>query len=183
MKIGNHDKLSEQEALECISKYRDFGCNGGWGPEVFMWASGSGGVTTADRRPYKAVDNTPCEIKLNPRSRGSKTVAGYVYIVNELEEAMKHAIVNTGPIHVSLHVSNDLAYYKSGVFNDPRNQCANQGNNHAALLVGYGNENGQDYWLVKNSWGRWWGESGYFKITRGRKLCGIARDPHWPMLA
>lgn len=183
LKKRNHDKLSEQEAVECIRKYKDFGCGGGWGPEVFYWASTVGGVTTANRRPYKAVDYTSCNTDANPRSPGSKTVAGYVYITGEYEDAMKDAIVNVGPIHVSLHMSSDMAAYSSGIFSDSKNQCANQGNNHAVLLVGYGSENGQDYWLVKNSWGSWWGDQGYIKIARGRKLCGIARDAHWPMLA
>merc|ERR1712179_481753 len=45
--------------------------------------------------------------------------------------------------------------------------------NHAVTVVGYGHESGKDYWLVKNSWGTWFGESGYIKIKRGTGHCGI----------
>lgn len=46
-------------------------------------------------------------------------------------------------------------------------------NNHAVLVVGYGSEGGKDYWLVKNSWGKYFGEDGFFKIKRGTGHCGF----------
>jgi pheromone shutdown protein TraB len=45
--------------------------------------------------------------------------------------------------------------------------------NHVVAVVGYGHENGLDYWLVKNSWGSRWGDEGYIKVKRGTGHCGI----------
>lgn len=57
---------------------------------------------------------------------------------------------------------------------------------HGVVAVGYGTENGVDYWLVRNSWGSNWGESGYIKIERNvadayTGKCGIAMEASYPV--
>merc|ERR1719389_863685 len=56
---------------------------------------------------------------------------------------------------------------------------------HGVLLVGYGTENGKDYWLMKNSWGTSWGEQGFGKLLRGKPgagECGIKMQPSFPVV-
>ena len=51
--------------------------------------------------------------------------------------------------------------------------------NHAVVFVGYGTENGTDYWIVRNSWGPNWGDHGYFRMQRGINLCQVEYWASW----
>ena len=65
--------------------------------------------------------------------------------------------------------------YSGGIIDKTSRECPSSGINHVATLVGYGSDSatGKDYWIVKNSWGKSWGENGYFRIKRGSGTCGI----------
>jgi len=90
------------------------------------------------------------------------------------EEQMASYLYNNGPMSVCL----DMALfrdYTTGVVSpsSSSNTCSAQNINHCVTLVGYGEENGQKYWKIKNSFGENWGEQGYARIARGVSACGI----------
>ena len=68
-----------------------------------------------------------------------------------------------------------FAKHRDGVYDDPA--CDTTELNHAVVVVGWGNLNGIDFWIVRNSWGSDWGVSGYINIKRGVNKCGIELYP------
>lgn len=179
-----YEKLSEQEVIECArNQYTGalLGCVGGTHAGGYNHARDKGGITVQANRPYRGVATAGCNTA-TARATGSKTSKFTVVKAND-ENAMKEALVNNGPLYVTFYTGEDFFAYKSGVYTDKTNSCSGKSNNHGVLAVGYGNQDGVDYWLVKNSWGTAWGEAGYFKIKRGVNLCGIAKTVNYPTLA
>jgi len=84
---------------------------------------------------------------------------------------MQAEIVAHGPIEVAFWVFSDFYYYSKGVYQLSPGSTFIGG--HAVKIIGWGVDNGLDYWLVANSWGADWGESGFFKIKRGVDECAI----------
>ena len=85
-------------------------------------------------------------------------------------EQLKAELVNNGPVESAFTVYADFVHYKSGVYS---HQTGSMLGGHAIKIIGYGTEDGQDYWLVQNSWTTTWGDGGYFKIKMGGDECGI----------
>ena len=89
--------------------------------------------------------------------------------------------IGDGPINVSLQADSlEFQAYTGGLFDSK--DCGFLKTNLAALAVGFGTENGQDYILVRNSWGADWGENGYIRIASiedecGAGICGISLFP------
>lgn len=151
IKYQLYDKLSEQELIDCV-KVNGFlrGCNGGWDYTVYDHAAKNNGITTLARNPY--IGKTKACNLANARTAGSKVSTWYILPRNN-EVAMRDTLFNIGPMYVSIYIADDFYYYRSGIYQD-NGQCPVGRTNHGILLIGYGTENGVDYWLFKNSWGK-----------------------------
>jgi len=170
--------FSTQDVVSC-SKLSQ-GCDGGF---PFLVAGRYGkdfGVVEEDCNPYNGTDDAACSTRncLRHFTASYKYVGGYYGACNELE--MKKALVQNGPLSVSFEVYDDFMMYKSGVYHHTKLLTSSgfqpfELTNHAVLLVGYGHDAqlGEDYWIIKNSWGTAWGEDGYFRIRRGTDECAI----------
>lgn len=165
--------FSEQNLVDCCTppQYQSRGCNGGFMTEAFRYIQANG-ITTEGAYPYNARQGT-CRRGGNVvRIRGYREVAAN-------ERVLEEAVATVGPIAVGIDATGALQNYRGGIFSD--NSC-NQQINHAVLAVGYGVENGWQFWIVKNSWGSGWGERGYFRLLKGRSMCGIQNMSSYPEL-
>jgi len=82
--------------------------------------------------------------------------------------------VENGPLVASFEPKPDIMYYGGGIYTSVPNQRKEwEQVDHAVLLVGFGEEFGKKYWILQNSWGKEWGEDGYFRMARGIDESGI----------
>ena len=168
--------LAEQELVDCAGlKYGSAGCSGGEMEGAFKFII-ENGQCAASSYPYTAKDGS-CH------SCTAVAHASSCYDVKPNDQLSLKAAVAKQPVAVAIEA--DTKYfqsYSSGVLTS--SSCGTS-LDHGVLAIGYGEENGQKYWLVKNSWGTSWGDQGYVKIGRSEStnnagICGIAMDPSFP---
>ncbi|KAK7604872.1 hypothetical protein V9T40_006058 [Parthenolecanium corni] len=181
MKTKERVFLSEQNLVDCDNK--SDGCKGGWADEAFRYVINNGGIATENNYPFEETDGL-CRYKSELSS--SVKVSDCRNLQPKDEQQLKIAIETVGPVTVAMYATNSFfRFYKSGVYYNKNCDRRPKGLlNHEALAVGFGtSDKGEDYWLVKNSWGYYWGDKGYFKIARNRKShCGIADDSNYPIV-
>ena len=163
--------FSEQFLVDCDTE--DAGCNGGLMEYAFDWLKKNGGFMYEKDYPYTSQNGT---CKLDPSKYVDMKVTGYVKLGPKTEgillpcdeNDMKEFLYQTGPLAIALNAT-PLQLYIGGIVDL---DICNPRINHAVTLVGYGTDS-KDYWIVKNSWGKDWGENGYFRIARGKGTCGV----------
>jgi len=170
---GKFGDYSEQQFVDC--GYGQYGANGcdGAAPHAYVkWSKESGQELMHESvYPYKNTNPTYTCPNLPTYNQGAR-VSDYYYTYNGDEETLKTLVARHGAVVTSVNADGPFMDYGGGVFAG----CTSDSTNHAVAVVGYGTENGEDYWLVKNSWGEGWGENGYIRIKRGVGMCGIGKS-------
>jgi len=167
--------LSAQQIVSCTQNPDQCGGTGGCGgatPELAFGYVQGAGITSETNFPYEGITGT-CPTSLPTVVAGIKS---FKALATNSYEDLINAVATTGPISISVDASS-WGMYGGGIF-DGCDQT-NPDLDHAVQLVGYGTEGGQDYWLVRNSWGESWGESGYIRLKRDQAnpRCGWDTRP------
>ncbi|KAJ4754136.1 Cysteine protease [Rhynchospora pubera] len=177
IKTGNLISLSEQELVDCDTTC--YGCNGGLAYNAFQWVVQNGGITAEEDYPYTS-GTTGTGGTCSNTSNYAATISGYQYVTAYSESDLAKAVANQ-PVSIRIDASGSaFQFYSGGIFSGP----CERNLNHAVNAVGYGICGGNKYWIVKNSWGTSWGESGYIRmkkdICNNAGLCGLAIQPSYP---
>ncbi|XP_054713340.1 procathepsin L-like [Uloborus diversus] len=177
-KTGSLVSLSEQNLVDCSEKQGNQGCDGGWMEYAFQYVIDNEGIDTEKAYPYKARKKH-CKFV---RSGVGSNCTKYMKIKQGNEIDLQAAVANVGPIAIAIDASGDkFMSYSKGIYFDKT--CTSTELDHAVLVVGYGSENGKDYWIVKNSWGSDWGMDGYILMARNaHNMCGIATHAIFPVV-
>jgi len=158
--------LAPQQIVDCDTV--DQGCNGGDPPTAYAYLIQAGGLESEADYPYTAEDGT-CQAN---KSKFVATLTGWKYACKGNNESeMQANLVQYGPLSICVDAES-WQNYQGGIITS---NCANQ-LDHCVELVGYGTQSTTNYWIVRNSWGTDWGESGYLRVAIGKNLCGISDE-------
>lgn len=178
IRTGKLVGLSVQEIVDCDKSTDNQGCSGGLMNRAFEYIQQNGGLTTQTNYPYKGVDGS---CNLTQAANHAAQIEGFEKVPPSEGELLK-AVANQ-PVSAAIDGSGkDFQFYSSGIFDG---ECGDA-LTHGIAIVGYGSsKEGTKYWLAKNSWGKGWGEEGYFRLKRGENgeegLCGIAKGASYPI--
>jgi cathepsin L len=175
--------LSEQNLINCDTY--DGGCNGGhfinaW---VYVLKNQEGNFTTTELSPYFGNPGDTYKCSFGSVSWRTTFFQVIGYLNNPSEHDLAEVLYEYNPFACAIEASHaSFQLYMSGVYYE--SSCSSTNLNHAILTVGYGSAGtGLDYWIVKNSWGTGWGESGYIRMSRNKNNnCGIVTDIGTPMI-
>ena len=137
--------------------------------EAFEYIASNGGIDSEKEYAYTGTSTEPCWEAAEKRIVAN--LSSYISIPASEEDQLLAAAA-IGPVSVAIEADKPaFQHYKSGVFDNAT--CGNK-LDHGVLVVGFT----ADAYIVKNSWGAAWGDSGYVKI--GSDQCGVTMKPSYP---
>jgi len=184
--------LSAEDMLSCCDMC-GFGCDGGYPGAAWDYWVSTGLVTGGNYNgggcyPYQLQPcdhhvngslppcgdiqpTPPCTQQCEDGSTWSddKHFGASSYSVSTVAEIQQDIMTN-GPVEAAFTVYEDFLAYKKGVYKHTTGEMLG---GHAIKILGWGVEDGNDYWTVAKSWNEDWGDKGFFKISRGDYECGI----------
>lgn len=160
---GKLVSVSEQNIVDCDTNGCN-GCNGGLPSRALQWSAQNGGVASEQAYPYTARDGY-CR-----NDAGTIIHNTGHQQVSQDENQIAQALARYGPLSIAVDAT-PFQHYQGGIL---RNGDCNGRIDHAINIVGYGTS-GQQYWMVRNSWGTTWGEEGYIRMVRGVCECSLCK--------
>jgi KDEL-tailed cysteine endopeptidase len=146
--------------------------------DAFQYAEKTG-IDTEASYPYTGSDGTCHATPVT-----SALVTGFTDVALNDPVALMNAAAS-GPVAIAVDgAALGFQFYWGGIV---KHFCGSS-LDHGVLLVGYGTDNGTDFWLIKNSWGPSWGEKGYIRVlrdmtTKGPGMCGLQQSASFPTYA
>lgn len=176
LSTGQLVPLSTQQITDCSTSFGNQGCNGGWMESSFKYLMAVGGQESAVDYPYAGKDGK-CTFN---KAKISAKIGGYQTVGSGDCKGMLEALTKQ-PVSTAIN-ANPITFYKGGIFD--LDTCS-PNPNHGIGVVGYGTENGKNFWIAKNTYGTGWGEAGYIRLSRDvladkGGICGICLYVSYP---
>jgi len=173
--------FSEQELLDCTyeTMYPGYdGCNGGWYYDSFTYVKEKARLAREANYPYRAKDGA-CSMSSVPNDLGTARLISYVQ-VEKGDDALAGALA-ISPVSVAMLSNGDFYSYRSGIYDGVGDCQCNWSPNHALTAVAYA----PDSFVIKNSWGKSWGDGGYVRIARGLRnsVCRAGDFVYYPIFS
>ncbi len=180
MIAGNDEVImAPQELVDCAKGvFSNHGCNGGWYYYAWKWNQDHMTMRESDY-PYTSGTTGTETACAYDESKGVTFVTDYQQVAEDT--ASIKAAIEQQPVSVAVSAGNDVfRYYTSGIVTEA-DGCPTR-LDHAIQAVGWGSDNGQDYYIVRNSWNTTWGNQGYIYIgtAEGKGVCGINQAVWFP---